>query len=66
MERKSNSPTRTRFPCHVTNKQNFPISEHRMNQKKKPNQYDAFLHLIQQTKMKELWDNLEDEEWEKA
>ncbi|MFH1663343.1 MAG: hypothetical protein ABH986_00780 [archaeon] len=30
------------------------------------NQYDEFLHKIQQEKMKELWDNDEDEEWEKA
>jgi hypothetical protein len=28
------------------------------------NQYDEFLHKIQQEKMKELWDNKEDEEWE--
>ncbi len=31
---------------------------------KKNNQYDRFLHQIQQQKMKELWDNKEDEEWE--
>ena len=31
---------------------------------KKRNQYDEFLHKIQQEKMKELWDNKEDEEWE--
>ena len=30
------------------------------------NQYDEFLHKIQQPKMKELWDNKEDEEWERA
>ena len=30
------------------------------------NQYDEFLHKIQQMKMKELWDNDEDEEWENA
>lgn len=29
-------------------------------------QYDEFLHKIQQHKMKELWDNKEDEEWENA
>lgn len=29
------------------------------------NQYDEFLHKVQQTKMKELWDNKEDESWEK-
>jgi hypothetical protein len=29
-------------------------------------QYDEFLHTIQQTKMKELWDNEEDEAWENA
>jgi predicted CopG family antitoxin len=28
--------------------------------------YDEFLHKIQQHKMKELWDNPEDEEWENA
>ena len=31
---------------------------------KKRNQYDEFLHKIQQEKMKELWDNKEDEAWE--
>ncbi|MBI2576288.1 hypothetical protein HYV84_03670 [Candidatus Woesearchaeota archaeon] len=35
-------------------------------QKKKSNQYDEFLHKIQQEKMKELWDNKEDEAWEHA
>jgi hypothetical protein len=29
-------------------------------------QYDEFLHKIQQMKMKELWDNEEDEAWEHA
>ncbi|MDR0461333.1 MAG: hypothetical protein LBH62_07930 [Nitrososphaerota archaeon] len=29
-------------------------------------QYDEFLHTIQQAKMKELWDNDEDEAWENA
>ena len=29
-------------------------------------QYDEFLHKVQQTKMKELWDNTEDEAWEHA
>jgi len=33
---------------------------------KQHNQYDEFLHKIQQTKMKELWDNNEDEAWESA
>ncbi|KAA0004581.1 MAG: hypothetical protein FE039_03100 [Thermoplasmata archaeon] len=33
---------------------------------KKRNQYDEFLHKIQQQKMKELWDNKEDEAWEDA
>ena len=27
-------------------------------------QYDEFIHTIQQAKMKELWDNEEDEVWE--
>ena len=31
---------------------------------KNNNQYDEFLHKIQQAKMKELWDNKEDEVWE--
>jgi len=31
---------------------------------RKRNQYDEFLHKIQQPKMKELWDNKEDEVWE--
>ncbi|MEK6862479.1 MAG: hypothetical protein AABY07_11055 [Nanoarchaeota archaeon] len=33
---------------------------------KERNQYDEFLHKIQQHKMKELWDNKEDEVWENA
>lgn len=33
---------------------------------KEKNQYDEFLHKIQQTKMKELWDNKEDEDWKNA
>lgn len=33
---------------------------------KKRRQYDEFLHKIQQAKMKELWDNEEDEAWEDA
>ena len=33
---------------------------------KQHNQYDEFLHKIQQAKMKELWDNKEDEAWEDA
>jgi rRNA pseudouridine-1189 N-methylase Emg1 (Nep1/Mra1 family) len=33
---------------------------------KRKNQYDEFLHKIQQVKMKELWDNEEDEGWENA
>ncbi len=31
---------------------------------RKKNQYDEFLHKIQQPKMKELWDNEKDEKWE--
>lgn len=31
---------------------------------KKRNQYDEFLHKIQREKMKELWNNTEDEVWE--
>lgn len=33
---------------------------------KNRNQYDEFLHKIQQPKMKELWDNKEDEAWKHA
>lgn len=33
---------------------------------KKKNQYDEFLHKIQQPLMKELWDNKEDEIWDDA
>tara|TARA_Y100000310_G_C20489024_1_gene718227 strand:- start:564 stop:791 length:228 start_codon:yes stop_codon:yes gene_type:complete len=33
---------------------------------KEKNQYDEFLHKVQQVKMKELWDNEEDEVWENA
>ncbi|MBS3145302.1 hypothetical protein J4414_00675 [Candidatus Woesearchaeota archaeon] len=33
---------------------------------KSKNQYDKFLHKIQQAKMKEIWDNKEDESWENA
>jgi hypothetical protein len=33
---------------------------------KKQNQYDEFLHKIQQPKMKELWGSKEDEAWENA
>lgn len=33
---------------------------------KNKNQYDEFLHKIQQQKMKDLWDNKSDEEWENA
>ena len=28
------------------------------------NQYDEFLHKVQQEKMREVWDNPEDEAWE--
>jgi hypothetical protein len=33
---------------------------------KQKNQYDEFLHKIQQAKMKELWNNKEDEVWQNA
>ena len=33
---------------------------------KSNDQYDKFLHEIQKPKMKELWDNKEDEAWEDA
>jgi len=33
---------------------------------KQKNQYDEFLHKVQQPLMKELWDNKEDEEWNNA
>lgn len=31
---------------------------------KEKNQYDEFLHKIQQPKMRELWNNKKDEAWE--
>lgn len=33
---------------------------------KEKDQYDKFLHHIQKHKMRELWDNKEDEAWEHA
>ena len=33
---------------------------------KMKNQYDEFLHKVQQAKMKELWGSEEDEIWENA
>ncbi len=33
---------------------------------KNHNQYDAFLHKIQQMKMKELWGEVEDDAWDDA
>ena len=33
---------------------------------KERNTYDEFLHKVQQPKMKELWDNTEDEAWDDA
>ncbi len=33
---------------------------------KAQNQYDEFLHKVQQPKMRELWDNEEDEAWNSA
>ena len=38
----------------------------RMAKGSKNRQYDEFLHQVQQAKMKELWDNAEDEDWEHA
>ena len=34
--------------------------------KKAGTQYDRYLHEIQKGKMKELWDNKYDEDWERA
>ena len=39
---------------------------HAFQNVKKKNQYDEFLHKIQQAKMKELWGNEADEAWEHA
>ena len=33
---------------------------------KKRTQYDEFIHRLQQAKMKELWNNQEDEAWQDA
>ena len=35
-------------------------------ERRSPRQYDEFLHTIQQAKMKDLWDNEEDEAWTNA
>jgi Sec-independent protein translocase protein TatA len=35
-------------------------------EQKRASQYDEFIHKVQQSKMKELWDNKEDEVWENA
>jgi hypothetical protein len=35
-------------------------------QTKKKTQYDEFIHKVQQAKMRELWDNVDDEAWENA
>jgi len=35
-------------------------------QSKSRRQYNEFLHTVQQAKMKELWDNTQDEAWEHA
>jgi len=40
--------------------------EVRSHVKIEPDQYDKFLHVAQKQKMKELWDNKEDEAWEDA
>jgi hypothetical protein len=47
---------------------NETISELIKNAKdsKKRSQYDEFIHKIQQAKMKELWNNEEDDDWKDA
>jgi len=37
-----------------------------MNKPDNKKQFDKFLKEIQKKKMQELWDNKEDEQWEKA
>lgn len=37
-----------------------------INLAKAKGNYDEFLHKVQQEKMRELWDNKEDEAWENA
>lgn len=37
-----------------------------VKRERKSNEYSRFLNKIQREKMKELWDNRFDEEWEKA
>ena len=34
------------------------------NSVERKNQYDEFLHKVQQKKMRELWDNEDDGEWD--
>jgi len=53
------------YPRQTYNDLIFHMTEVFQNMKKN-NQYDEFLHKIQQAKMKELWDNKEDEDWEHA
>lgn len=53
------------YPRQTYNELIFHMIEIFKNVKKR-NQYDEFLHKIQQQKMKELWDNKEDEAWEHA
>lgn len=42
----------------------FCLFINKMTNPVKINEYDKFLHKIQQEKMKELWDNAEDEAWD--
>ena len=53
------------YPRQTYNELIMHLIEFRKKVKAK-NQYDEFLHKIQQPKMKELWDNKEDEAWEDA
>jgi hypothetical protein len=57
-----------RIRKHPRETYNETISNLIKTAKQPPNrrQYDEFLHTIQQKKMKELWDNQEDEAWADA
>ena len=52
------------YPRQTYNELIIKMLEVFKNFKKKKAQYDEFLHNIQKDKMRELWDNKEDEVWD--
>jgi hypothetical protein len=55
-----------KYPRQTYNEVISDLVKHAKKTTKEKSQYDEFLHTIQQLKMKELWDNEEDEAWENA